>query len=791
MSKITVNIKCSNEAKFSVTIVDNATVTALKEAIAAELEKTSSPTPPSGQRLIFAGRVLKDEEVLTTYKVIEGSTLHLVRSKPAGSSSTPSTTTATPSTTTSTTSPTGTTPAAPAPTPTTPAPNANPWAALLGAGLPQGNPTPFAGAGSPGAGLGAGGLNGPMDPNVMASLLSNPAVASSVASMMSNPAIMDSLIASNPQMANAFTPQMRSMMQSEEFRRMMANPEFIRSMMQMAPLMGGGFNPFGAGGYGGAPGATPGADAGAGATAGAGANPMNPTGAAGFDPALLSLLMGGLPPARPPPPANPEEAYAEQLRQLQDMGFYDASENIRALNATGGNVSAAVEWLFNHPPGHSGCLKMKSTASSSSRLGRIYDRETKDFLITLYGKKEFQAWEKDIRHALERNGHAWVIDESNAEKSERDVQMHVRKFILSTLRKSSKKRFSQYSTAFDLFSALRNTYCGDLESDRNDQGGSVKCTKNSFLVQVETGQANPDVAANSPFALLSPEVAEEIAFWLSLQDLTTLSRLKNRMIQRLFGRPRFAFATGNLSFVTSGGGTLFEIALETSEPEVEFAAIADAGLNLNPLSSSYLPPLHYIASRGPSTKYLTCVRWVVENGGARVDLKDAYGRTPLHKVCECGGENRLYPPERRNRKFFLYDEDELTPAEKKELFNDATFQIAEYLIKNGSNVNERDARGMTPLHYAASNGLTNVVEILLESGAEVDPLDKDGFTPLRYAKCVTWGNFVARVLRQHNASEALAGDVQPDHIELPWHDWPSHASSSQELFSEDGNSGLQ
>lgn len=46
------------------------------------------------------------------------------------------------------------------------------------------------------------------------------------------------------------------------------------------------------------------------------------------------------------PPADPETAYAAQLQQLQDMGFWDREANIRALVATQGNVNAAVERLL-------------------------------------------------------------------------------------------------------------------------------------------------------------------------------------------------------------------------------------------------------------------------------------------------------------------------------------------------------------------------------------------------------------------------------------------------------------
>ncbi|KAL0726053.1 hypothetical protein Bca4012_022146 [Brassica carinata] len=42
----------------------------------------------------------------------------------------------------------------------------------------------------------------------------------------------------------------------------------------------------------------------------------------------------------------PEELYATQLQQLEEMGFFDRAENIRALRATNGNVNAAVERLL-------------------------------------------------------------------------------------------------------------------------------------------------------------------------------------------------------------------------------------------------------------------------------------------------------------------------------------------------------------------------------------------------------------------------------------------------------------
>ncbi|GMH23638.1 hypothetical protein Nepgr_025481 [Nepenthes gracilis] len=44
----------------------------------------------------------------------------------------------------------------------------------------------------------------------------------------------------------------------------------------------------------------------------------------------------------------PEDLYATQLSQLQEMGFFDTQENIRALRAARGNVHAAVERLLDN-----------------------------------------------------------------------------------------------------------------------------------------------------------------------------------------------------------------------------------------------------------------------------------------------------------------------------------------------------------------------------------------------------------------------------------------------------------
>ncbi|KAF7714565.1 Uncharacterized protein PECH_006115 [Penicillium ucsense] len=72
-------------------------------------------------------------------------------------------------------------------------------------------------------------------------------------------------------------------------------------------------------------------------------------GAAGANP-LAALLQGGAGFGTSQPPDNrpPEERYADQLRQLNDMGFFEFERNIEALRRSGGSVQGAVEYLLSN-----------------------------------------------------------------------------------------------------------------------------------------------------------------------------------------------------------------------------------------------------------------------------------------------------------------------------------------------------------------------------------------------------------------------------------------------------------
>jgi uncharacterized protein len=57
-------------------------------------------------------------------------------------------------------------------------------------------------------------------------------------------------------------------------------------------------------------------------------------------------------------------------------------------------------------------------------------------------------------------------------------------------------------------------------------------------------------------------------------------------------------------------------------------------------------------------------------------------------------------------------------------------EVVRHLIELGVDVNARDRRLWTPLHFAARTKNPAVVKLLLEAGADVNATDDEGITPL-------------------------------------------------------------
>lgn len=208
---------------------------------------------------------------------------------------------------------------------------ADPFASLLGGGLGGG-----AGAANPFASL-LGGAN-PWAPQQQNQASTPPTGADASTSTNSGDTTgAQTTSTSSPPPANPFASLFgppptgagagaQSNPIAEMSRQMMQNPEMMRAAMQM--MGGAGGNPFGQ------PPSNPG-DA-----SNPAANPFAALmGGGGFG-------AGGFGTPAPQDNRPPEEIYENQLRQLNEMGFYEFERNVTALRRSGGNVQAAIEFLL-------------------------------------------------------------------------------------------------------------------------------------------------------------------------------------------------------------------------------------------------------------------------------------------------------------------------------------------------------------------------------------------------------------------------------------------------------------
>ncbi|KAK3828544.1 MAG: hypothetical protein J3Q66DRAFT_379739 [Benniella sp.] len=353
-SPITINVKASNDRKHTISIAVSDTVLELKKKVAENCD-----TPAERIRLIYSGKVLQDEHALATYKILDGHTVHMVRSAvtPAAQPSAPTTSHTPSSSVTSDRAPLLTQGSAsishshPAGAAALP----NPWTNLMSGGGGAGG-----GAGGGLDGLGGGSIG--MESTMMAQMMQDPNFAQYMSSMLQNPQVLESMFSMNPAM-QAMGPEARAILRSPLFQQMISNPDTLRQIAQMNSQLGGsmarggsgmglfGFNhpwptpatmrnPFSA--MSGAATGTTGA--------GVAGNPMA---------SFLAQQMGAMREAaagtgglHPSPRGQqqqqrPEERFEVQLKQLNDMGFWDAAKNIRALQAAGGNVNSAIELLFS------------------------------------------------------------------------------------------------------------------------------------------------------------------------------------------------------------------------------------------------------------------------------------------------------------------------------------------------------------------------------------------------------------------------------------------------------------
>ena len=147
-----------------------------------------------------------------------------------------------------------------------------------------------------------------------------------------------------------------------------------------------------------------------------------------------------------------------------------------------------------------------------------------------------------------------------------------------------------------------------------------------------------------------------------------------------------------------GISALLHYAASSGDIEECYRLIVEEGASVNSLNANRSTPLHIAAQKG----YYTMVEMLLEQG-ADVNMKESF---------EIGAYIPLIHSVKGNH-----------------------LQITELLLAHGSDPNETDTGGLTPLHYCGRLAdHESMARLLLSKGADPNRLDKDGFNCAYWAK---------------------------------------------------------
>lgn len=141
-------------------------------------------------------------------------------------------------------------------------------------------------------------------------------------------------------------------------------------------------------------------------------------------------------------------------------------------------------------------------------------------------------------------------------------------------------------------------------------------------------------------------------------------------------------------------------------------------------------PLHNAIREGAEPTRLAIVQMFLQHG-ARVDIRDKYGRAPLHAAAQRGYVDIVQALLQAQANVNIRDESYATPLHVAAFYGNT--DVVKTLIAAKASTGP-DLCGANPLHYAAQGGHLECVKILVGYDTQlVNILDKDGRTPLHLA----------------------------------------------------------
>ncbi len=124
------------------------------------------------------------------------------------------------------------------------------------------------------------------------------------------------------------------------------------------------------------------------------------------------------------------------------------------------------------------------------------------------------------------------------------------------------------------------------------------------------------------------------------------------------------------------------------------------------------------------------VRHLLEKGAFDINKQSHRGSTFLHRAAENGDLSNVKYLLQQGARIDVKDKMGRTPLSAAVYF--ARMSSVKILLKNGADISTRDNTGMTPLHLASILGFNNIVNYLLKNDADINAKTTGVFTKLIY-----------------------------------------------------------
>ncbi|CAH1773123.1 unnamed protein product [Owenia fusiformis] len=197
----------------------------------------------------------------------------------------------------------------------------------------------------------------------------------------------------------------------------------------------------------------------------------------------------------------------------------------------------------------------------------------------------------------------------------------------------------------------------------------------------------------------------------------------------------------NISQVTANGCSPINVAAKVGSADVLSIMFESNELTghtkqdlLNMMDKENNHPLHSAVNSADINAVSVCLM-----AGAAIDAQQGDGATPVHLACTLGCMNLVKlliesQQDKISKVLHTMDNAKMLPIHRAVLVNQP--DTVAYLIEQGTDVNARDGRSMTPLILAATRGSSMVARRLIQLKADITCQDEQGRTFIHAAVSV-------------------------------------------------------